>query len=432
MHAAIPSDWGISLDYQEDMNRRTLHSMRFEKGGGQHISILGSNYHYQALPGEWEPQSYEFRLNGANHDADRHVFRTRVSDAGIEVLDSETGVGVQWLTPIRPAVQERKASLSGDGIAWEWIVGPKRLKLEGVVARPLGVRTHEFPYRPLGDSQDFQIVDGAAVAPGLVVHAPMIIGADGSLYSTSGWTMLPGPRLGFTFNDSILPSEAYPYIIDPTTTPLQPGSGGFDNRIYDAIPALNLGDSAEHTSGDPTNGGPEIIRALHKFDVSSIDSGDIVSDSTLSLHENDAGDTAGVGSWAMNQHRLLRDWVETQSTWNIYSTGNNWGTAGASNSTDRSATISAAVTLDGTSGGAFVDWNAAQLTTDVQNFLNGAVSNYGWIMVAPTAELQSGGNSYNAFRSSDYGTAGERPKLTVVHADPPPPVLSGDMFLVFP
>lgn len=35
----------------------------------------------------------------------------------------------------------------------------------------------------------------------------------------------------------------------------------------------------------------------------------------------------------MSAHRCLRAVVSNQATWNVYSTGNNWGTAGASNST---------------------------------------------------------------------------------------------------
>ena len=144
------------------------------------------------------------------------------------------------------------------------------------------------------------------------------------------------------------------WILDPTTT-LQPDSTGLDTRLDSNDPDTNNGTHTSVTVGDGAGGGSSDFEALIEFDVSSIDSGDTVSSAILSLHENNAGDTAGLGSWAVDLRRVLVDWVEAEATHNIYSTGNNWTTAGCkSDGNDSSATISATVTLDGTAAAAFI------------------------------------------------------------------------------
>lgn len=199
--------------------------------------------------------------------------------------------------------------------------------------------------------------------------------------------------------------------IDPTTT-LQPGSAGFDNYIT-SNSLLNFGSFSAFYAGD---GGSDVSaqRMLLKFDLSSISTGNTVTAATLSLKKFSSG---GTSTWAHEARRLLRDWTETGSTWNVYSGGSNWGTAGAANDTDRSATLSASTSIAYNSADDFKDWSDTQLTTDIHNFVNGVNSNYGWIITNPTGEYQPGtpNFAYIEFRTSDYGTAGDRPKLAVTY-----------------
>ena len=208
------------------------------------------------------------------------------------------------------------------------------------------------------------------------------------------------------------------WVLDPTTTFQPAAAAGLDTHIDSAGPDTNNGTVTSFITGDSGSSGSTDFEALIEFDVSSIDSGDIISSAILSLYESSAIDTASVGSWAVNLHRVLVDWVEAEATHNIYSTGNNWTTAGCkSDGNDRSATISATVTLDGTAAVAFVDWGStAQLVSDVQNFVDGGLSNFGWMLEAPTAENQGTSESANIFSTSDHATAEQRPKLVVIHA----------------
>lgn len=68
-------------------------------------------------------------------------------------------------------------------------------------------------------------------------------------------------------------------------------------------------------------------RTLLRTDISSIPVGSIIADtSKVRLYVTDM--SGGVG-WAAVIYRCLRAWVESQATWNVWSTGNNWTTPGA-------------------------------------------------------------------------------------------------------
>ena len=219
-------------------------------------------------------------------------------------------------------------------------------------------------------------------------------------------------------------------VIDPTLT-LQPdGASGLDSFIGDYSPTTNFGTSDVIFVGDVNAGLNQAIRSMIRFDLSSLPLAATVTAATLSMFEYYASDSPGVGSWAVGLRRLLRDWIEAQVTWNIYSTGNNWTTAGASsNGNDRAASDSASLTLDGTAANAFVNWTSATLADDVQKMRSGVYGNYGWLIQAPTIEspgvAQFGGNGW---RSAEFATAAQRPQLVITYTLP----TAGRSFFVAP
>ncbi len=212
------------------------------------------------------------------------------------------------------------------------------------------------------------------------------------------------------------------WVLDPTLT-LQPdAAAGLDTFIFSDAPTTNWGTNIVLAVGDNLLDAPGPIRSLIEFGgLSAIPVTSIISSVTFSAFENFASDTEGVGTWAVNLQRALRDWVEIQATWNIYSTGNNWGTAGCSqDAVDRIAAVSASVVLDGVAANAFINWTGATLIADVQSIVNGDNANHGWLLSAPAAESKTG-LARNYFASSDHLTALERPKLVVVYTTPPRP-----------
>jgi Disaggregatase related repeat len=208
-------------------------------------------------------------------------------------------------------------------------------------------------------------------------------------------------------------------VASPLT--LQPdGAAGKDALIYSDAATTNYGTNVDCYLGDVSASASHALRILIAFDVSGVPAGATVNSATLSLWEFAAG-VAGGGpaSWAANVHRVLVNWVEAQATWNILSTGNNWGTAGCSNATDRSATPSAILTLDGAAAAGFVSWSGAGLVADVQAWVDGTATNYGWLLTAPGAEfLGTTPLAYNQFYLSDYTTdAAKRPKLVIAYTE---------------
>ena len=130
-----------------------------------------------------------------------------------------------------------------------------------------------------------------------------------------------------------------------------------------------------------------------------------VSDAKISLTIGDAAGLNHTVSW----YRLLRAWVVAEATWNIYSTANNWGTAGGTGAADRSSTLSAQATNISATIGDVVEFTGTQIDQDVEDFINGDLTNDGW-----HGERTDGSNdtTYRQWRS-EGATDGLRPYLTV-------------------
>lgn len=141
--------------------------------------------------------------------------------------------------------------------------------------------------------------------------------------------------------------------------------------------------------------------------LSNVSVSDTVSAATLNLYI--VGTSAAAAGYA-DIRRLLRNWVVSQVTWDDYATSSAWTAGGAEDTTnDRSSTITGTMVVD-TSGG-YYGTSAANLVTDVQNFVDGTWSNYGW-------HYERNGASHNQFTTvrTETGTDGQRPYLSVTHA----------------
>ena|SRR6185369_17124644 len=178
--------------------------------------------------------------------------------------------------------------------------------------------------------------------------------------------------------------------------------GCTDVGIKQSSPTTNLdGTSFEihkYGAGDHAN-------ALIKFDLSSITGPVTVSSATLNLYQTSNG-----GNYAVAARRLLRNWSETQATWNVYTTGNSWTTAGAlSDSNDRNSTSTVGSAWDLTDG---VYKTLTGLASEVQDWINGVNSNFGWVLERNDAGDDT---TFKTF-AAHTGTDGQRPYLTIVYA----------------
>lgn len=186
-------------------------------------------------------------------------------------------------------------------------------------------------------------------------------------------------------------------------------SGTIDGRINQGSATTNYGSSstgqiAKYGTGDEN----DILIAF--TGLSNITGPVTVTSITLGMNLSSHG---GGSSQTATIYRVLQNWVEAQFTWNIYSTGNNWNTAGASGSgTDRAASSSGTFTM-GITDGVFdtVTDNGGQLCTDVQNWINGVNPNYGWILERTDG---SGDSTYRTYDMKDSSNT-LRPYLDVTY-----------------
>lgn len=116
----------------------------------------------------------------------------------------------------------------------------------------------------------------------------------------------------------------------------------------------------------------------------------------------------------MRAHRCLRAVVVGQATHNIFSTGNSWGTAGASNS---ASDYDGAVEIGNMSVGLTPTLNVAlEMTLDaaeLKKIFDGTYTNNGIVlfMDAQNADMME-------YASTNHATPAYRPIITLTHATP--------------
>ncbi len=195
-------------------------------------------------------------------------------------------------------------------------------------------------------------------------------------------------------------------ILDPTLV-LQPdATDGIDSRINEFSKPSNYGTSAEISIGESKNFASHAVRTLIKFDLTSIPASAAVSSAQLSLYMyfNDSSNAR-----THRVFRTLRDWVENQVSWNNYSSGNAWSTAGGFHADDCEQTdIGSLAIAEPATLNQFYDWDLTP--AGVEGWISGALTNYGLLGKTDT-EL----NDMHGYKSSDEAIASKRPKLTVAY-----------------
>lgn len=182
-----------------------------------------------------------------------------------------------------------------------------------------------------------------------------------------------------------------------------------DTYIYQLAATTNYGTDAYLRVGKNSGQTNKSQRTLIKFDLSSIHAS-AISSAVLSLTINNEWVD---NSYSMYAYRILKNWVEGEVTWNIYSTGNNWATAGCGGSgTDYNATSLGDTGALGTapSGTKTISLN----TTEILKMVDGTYSNYGFMLYL---EVGASINDGIAFNSSSNATESNRPKLVIEYTE---------------
>jgi len=202
------------------------------------------------------------------------------------------------------------------------------------------------------------------------------------------------------FGAHVLDLNAYPegtINLDPTLT-VQPSSK--DNSLSQQYPTTSYSSYAFVLcrSGSGVN-----TRPIIEFDISALPSGVTIGDCMLALYAYQFSSSAGRTYWA---YKLTRtDWVESQSTWNIYKTGSDWTTAGGdyviSSPSGGSDTVP--------SSAAWMEWDVKAIVVDAYSQDNPAE-----FLLRDGTENDAG---YTYHRSKDYTTEADRPKLVIDYTE---------------
>ena len=189
-----------------------------------------------------------------------------------------------------------------------------------------------------------------------------------------------------------------------------------DNTLYEnATGSLSNGAGNAFFAGQNDNG--LIRRGVIAFDVSSIPTGSTVSSVTLTLYMSRTRTQTEV----VGLYRALANWGEGTShaageegggapattgdaTWlHRFYPSTLWASPGG----DFSATASATTSVGNTN---LYSWSSAGMVADVQGWVDGQASNFGWVIRGDEVDVKSA----KRFESRQSTTSTQRPVLTVV------------------
>lgn len=192
------------------------------------------------------------------------------------------------------------------------------------------------------------------------------------------------------------------------TATLLPISTTDSTYITSLLPDSNLGgESWLYVMDSPA------MRSLARFDLSGIPSGAELNSARL-----DYTCSGSIPAGNIYLYRVLRSWVETEATWNIYATGQSWASAGGMGTGDvESSPVATCVVVADTA-----DQSCSIPVAVVNDWITGSLANNGFMMVAGT------GGSW-AMYSDDSGNP---PQLVVDYTIPttptPTPIPDGFFF----
>lgn len=203
-----------------------------------------------------------------------------------------------------------------------------------------------------------------------------------------------------------LEQAAYPVEIDPTYSSQPDATAGLDTWINDLAATDQWGTQGNVDIGEQ-NSVARINRTLIKFDFSSIPAGAVSSSVTLSLwlFSNIAANARN-----LRFYRQKRGWVETEATWNIWKTGNSWSAAGGFHINDCEQTGIASLSQAAAESAGEKQWTNWTTTSIDAMFPGGGWPNNGLMGKADTEV-----DDMHRYRSSNYGTPAERPKMVIVY-----------------
>ena len=179
-----------------------------------------------------------------------------------------------------------------------------------------------------------------------------------------------------------------------------------DTWLRESTPAANYGTAQSFILGWDTGAGSGKNRIVLRFDLTSLPAGANITAATLTLVKDTASASAVVDGIYYFRRLTQTAWVQLEATWNIYKTGSNWITAGASGdytTTDQdSVTITAATT-------SMVFGSLAPLVQE-------AINNRAEVLDVIIMQAETAQGDFLVVWSQDASVSTNRPSLSVTHS----------------
>lgn len=254
--------------------------------------VLSRLMHFVDDDGTLTEPDLRFVQVGANYTFDRGPYIIAVTPAGMAILDRVARTGIRFLTPSAPVPTGGTARVTGwNGLNWTYTLRPGGLELESdPIPSSLGTKNFVFQYQKVGAPDPAPGANGVLTFGNFVIPKPTVRGADGIIYQVGDWQSFPGVnRIGFTFNDAVLPATAYPYVIDPTTT-ITVAASSDDLDVLGIStsypPTMNTVETTNFTSQKSLIGANYFVRCTFvEFNTSSLN-GMTISSASLRLSAN--------------------------------------------------------------------------------------------------------------------------------------------------
>lgn len=276
----------------EIVSRRKQNAKHFSLGGRSRQAVFAPHQHYLNDQGNWDEVNLSFTADGLNWRIDRHLLNYRADATGLSVFHKSTGRGIKFLFSRRPdRVLARAVEWElADGTIWRLQARKTGLKTTARILTRRGPRTYRFDAEMLGGlAPPQEHASGNLVHQQFIIARPVIDGADGIQYETSGWRIVAG-EAAFDFDDTALPDTAFPYIIDPTTTfnvaaSADDGTAQRVENVYPPTAGASAADNDLAVRIDRTFSTPNYISrvGLIRWDTSSLPDDATIDSATLRL-----------------------------------------------------------------------------------------------------------------------------------------------------
>ena len=210
-----PADFGIRGDAVEVKELRTAQTKTFKLPSRQYSQVAtGQPLHYKDDSGVWQDIDLQFEKRGGEYVLDKNITVVTVDDHSITLRDRETNASLRLFPETKPIVKNNVIRFEAEGLTWSWIPEATGLKLlSEKILKPRGVTELVFPFET-DLNHELILENNALKIGGITIRQPVAFGADGNEYACR-WN-ISGNTVALNCDDSNWPSEAYPYVIDPT------------------------------------------------------------------------------------------------------------------------------------------------------------------------------------------------------------------------